>query len=214
MQIFWHGYTCVRIESKTGETECTLLTDPYENEASLRFPRTVEPDVLVLSHQDRKRFNIEGAQGHPFIVSDPGEYEVKGMFVNGIQDRNADEGILRPVIYRFVSEGMSIAFLGSIKRQLSALELEGLQNIDILLLPVGGGEFMSAKTAAETIATIEPRIVVPLSYDIPGIKEKLGSVDAFCKQLGACQRENANRLKIAKKDLPADNLLITVLERV
>jgi L-ascorbate metabolism protein UlaG (beta-lactamase superfamily) len=214
MQIFWHGYTCVRIESKTGETECTLLTDPYENEASIRLPRTVEPDVLVLSHQDKKRFNIEGVAGHPFIVADPGEYEVKGMFVNGIQDRNADEGLLRPVIYRFVSEGMSVAFLGSLKRQLSTLELEGLQNIDILLLPVGGGERMDAKTASAVISEIEPRIVVPLYYDIPGIKEKLATVDAFCKQLGSCQRENANRLKIAKKDLPADNILVSVLERV
>ena len=58
---------------------------------------------------------------------------------------------------------------------------------------------MDAKTAAETISTVEPRIVVPLSFDVPGLKQKLGSVDAFCKQLGACERQNANRLKISKK---------------
>lgn len=72
---------------------------------------------------------------------------------------------------------------------------------------------MEAKMAAEVIAEIEPRIVVPLAYDIPGIKAKLGSVDAFCKLVGAVDRQDANRLKIAKKDLPADKLVVAVLER-
>jgi hypothetical protein len=72
---------------------------------------------------------------------------------------------------------------------------------------------MDAKMAAEVIAEIEPRMVVPLSYDIPGIKAKLGNVENFCKQLGGCQRQDANRLKIAKKDLPADQLVVAVLER-
>ncbi|HWQ99990.1 MAG TPA: MBL fold metallo-hydrolase [Candidatus Methylomirabilis sp.] len=213
MQIYWHGYTSVRIEAKTGERECTLLTDPFENETSIRFPRTLTPDVVVLSHQDRKRFNLEPIQGTPFVISDPGEYEVKGLFVNGVQDPKAEEGLLRPVVYRFQAEGMTLAFLGGLKRALTEAELEALPNIDILLLPVGGGEGMDAKTAAHAISAIEPRIVVPLSYDIPGIKATLGSVDAFCKHLGACERLNANRLKIAKKDLPVDQIMVAVLER-
>jgi L-ascorbate metabolism protein UlaG (beta-lactamase superfamily) len=213
MQIFWHGYSSVRIEAKTGDTECVLVTDPFENETSLRFPRTLEPDILVLSHQDRSRFNLEPIQGHPFIVSDPGEFEVKGMFVNGIQDKKKDEGKERPVIYRFTAEGMNVGFLGGLKRAPTEDEMAELGNIDILLIPVGGGDYMDAKTAAEVIAEIEPRMVIPLSHDIPGIKAKLGHVDAFCKQLGSCQRQDANRLKISKKDLPADQLVVAVLER-
>lgn len=213
MQIFWHGYTSIRIEAKTGDAECTLLTDPYENESSLRFPRTLQPDVLVLSHQDRSKFNLEPVQGTPFIVSDPGEFEVKGMFVTGIQDKTKDEGKERPVMYRFTAEGMNLAFLGGMKRVPTEAEMAELGNIDILLIAVGGGDYMDAKMAAEIIAELEPRMVIPLAYDIPGIKAKLGSVDAFVKQLGASQRQDANRLKIAKKDLPADQLVITVLER-
>jgi L-ascorbate metabolism protein UlaG (beta-lactamase superfamily) len=213
MQIFWHGYTSIRIEAKTGDTECTLLTDPFENESSLRFPRTLQPDMLVLSHQDKSKFNLEAVQGTPFVVADPGEYEVKGMFVTGIQDKAKDEGRDRPVIYRITAEGMNLAFLGGLKRIPTEAEMAELGNIDILLIAVGGGDYMDAKMAAEVIAELEPRMVVPLSYDIPGIKAKLGNVDAFVKQLGASQRQDANRLKIAKKDLPADQLVVAVLER-
>jgi L-ascorbate metabolism protein UlaG (beta-lactamase superfamily) len=214
MQLFWHGYSSVRIESKIGDQEATLLTDPYENEAGLRFPRTVAPDILLLSNQDRKKFNLEGVQGEPFVISDPGEYEVKGLHVHAIQDPAVDAGTrFRPVIFRCVIEGMSVAFLGQLKRKLTPFELEELDDVDVLLLPVGGGDVMDSKIASETIAEIEPRMIVPLHFDLPGIKTPLGTVDAFCKALGVCKRQDANKLKITKKDLPAEDLLVTVLER-
>ncbi len=214
MQLFWHGYSSVRIETKTGDKGATLLTDPYPNEASLRFPRTIEPDILLLSHQDRTQFNIEGAGGTPFIISDPGEYEVQGLFVHGFQDPKTDEAEkFRPVIYRLVAEGMRLGFLGQLKRQITDKELEELGAIDILLLPVGGGEGIGSKEASEAISRIEPRVVVPLNYSIPGIKTKLEGVDAFCKSLGVCKRQDSNKLKITKRDLPSEDLLVAVLER-
>lgn len=213
MQIYWHGYTSVSIESKNGETECVLLTDPFENEANIRFPRTLTPDVLVLSHQDRKGFNIEAVGGEPFIISDPGEYEVRGVFVQGIQDAKTDEGIMRPLMYRIVSEGLNIAFLGSIHRKPTNDEVELLGSVDILFVPVGGGDVLEPKQASELIATFEPRIVVPLAFGVSGMKKQLGSVDAFCKTLGSCDREDMNKLKVSKKDLPAEQCKIAVLER-
>ena len=54
---------------------------------------------------------------------------------------------------------------------------------------------------------IEPRIVIPLYHHIEGLKNELGTADAFCKELGVCQRQDGNRLKIAKKDLPAEDQL-------
>jgi len=214
MQIFWHGYSTIRIESKSGDKEATVLTDPFANEASLRMPRTVEPDVLLLSHQDGKRFSLDNVQGKPFVVSDPGEYEIKDVFIQGIQDKAVDtEEKARPVIYRLTAEGVNVAFLGQLKRKLTDFEIEELGEIDILLLPVGGGEVMDSKLASETISVIEPRIVVPLHYDLPGIKTKLTGVDSFCKALGVCKRQDANKLKISKKELPAEDVLVMVLER-
>lgn len=197
-----------------GDLDVTLLTDPYENEASLRFPRTVAPDILLLSHQDRSRFNLEGVQGTPFLISNPGEYEVKGAHVHAFQDKSVEAGEkYRPLISRIVVEGMSLAFLGQLKRKLTAEELEQLESIDILLLPVGGGDVMDAKLASEAIAEIEPRMVVPLYYDIPGIKTQLANVDTFCKNVGVCDRQDMPKLKISKKDLPSDTLVVSVLER-
>lgn len=210
MQLFWHGYSSIRIESKNGDQTSTLVTDPFENEASVRFPRTVESDIVLLSKENRKEFNLEALNGKPFIIAEPGEYESRGVFVDAIRDPNATDQV---VIYRIMTEGMSIAFLGRINRKLTDAELERLETIDILLLPVGGGDGLSPTLASDLISEIEPRIVVPINYSIPGIKTELGTIDSFCKHLGACQKEDMNRLKIQKKDLPVDSMMVAVLER-
>jgi len=213
MQIYWHGYSTIRIEAKHGETSSVIMTDPFENEAAMRFPRATQPDMLLLSHQDRSRFNLQGVAGEPFTISDPGEYEVRGVFVNGIQDPQADQGNKRPVIYRLESEGIVVAFLGQLNRKLTDVELEALGSVDVLVLPVGGGDVLDAKLSAATISVVEPRIVIPVHYHVPGIKTKLGTVDAFCDAVGICKRQDMNKLKISKKDLPADELLVMVIER-
>lgn len=213
MQIYWHGYSTIRIETKNGEQSTAIMTDPFENEAAIRFPRTAEPEILLLSHQDRKDFNLEGVAGKPFVISDPGEYEVRGVFINGVQDPKADSGTKRPLMYRIHTEDMTVAFLGQLNRKPTDNELEALGNVDILILPVGGNNVMDAKLSASIISLVEPRMVVPIHYHVAGIKNKLGTVDSFCDAIGVCKRQDMNKLKVAKKDLPADDVLIMVVER-
>lgn len=212
MQLFWHGYSSIRIESKNGEQTSTLVTDPFENEASVRFPRTIESDIALLSTENRKDFNLEALNGKPFIISEPGEYEARGVFVDAIRDPDSSD---KAIIYRIMTEGLSIAFLGHINRKLTNVELERLEAIDILVLSVGGGDGLSATIAADLINEVEPRVVVPINYAIPGIKIELGTIDAFCKHLGACKKEEMNRLKMQKKDLPPEDaaMMVAVLER-
>lgn len=186
------------------------MTDPFENEASVRFPRTLDSEIVVLSNEDKKSFNLEALNGKPFVIAEPGEYEVRGVFIDAIRDPRATDKV---IIHRIMTEGMSVAFLGKINRKLTDAELERLENIDVLILPVGGGDGMSPSLASDVISEVEPRVVVPIHYSIPGIKTELGTVDAFCKHLGACQKEDMNRLKIQKKDLPVDTMMVAVLER-
>lgn len=212
MQIFWHGFSCIRIEASHGDKDAVLVTDPYPNESGLRFPRTLAPDIVALTHQDAKRFPTDSFTNEPFIISNPGEYEVNGFFVYALPVRTGDDKHPFELMYRFEIEGMSVGFLGGIKRPLTDEEAGQLGNIDILLIPVGGGDKLTAKQAAETIAKVEPRMVIPLYFHTEGVKEKLGTADAFCKEL-VCQRQDGNKLKILKKDLPAEDLVVAVLER-
>ncbi len=213
MQIFWHGFSCVRIESSHGDASATLVTDPFESEASVRFPRTLKPNVVVFSHQDRKRFPLDVFEEKPFLIADPGEYEIGGAFVHGVPWIEGGAKGPHPLLYRFEIEGISIGFLGGASKALSEETLGALEDIDVLILPVGGGEKLNSKQAAEIVREVEPRIVIPIHHHIDGIKEQLATAEQFCKEVGAAKRQDGNKLKLTRKDLPADDLVIAVLER-
>ena len=213
MQIFWNGYSSIRIETKSNNETFVITTDPFENESAIRFSKAVQPDMLLLSHQDRSRFNLDAVSGNPFIISNPGEYEVGGVFVHGIQDKTVDSGLKRPLIYKIDIEDMTVAFLGGINREITSNEIDALGNVDVLILPVGGGDVLGAKTAFKFISLIEPRLIIPINYYIPGIKAKLEPVDMFCNLAATCKREDASKIKISKKDLPSSEMVIKVLER-
>lgn len=212
MQIFWHGFSCIRIEATHGDQQATLVTDPYSNESGLRFPKTLTPDVVALTHEDPKQFPMDVFTNEPFVIRTPGEYEVNGIFAYAIPLRGAESKHPFELMFRFELEGISVGFLGGVSRILTDDEVAALGNIDILLLPVGGGDRLSAKHAADIIKMVEPRMVIPLAFHTEGVKEELGTADAFCREL-VCKRQDGNKLKITKKDLPADELVVTVLER-
>lgn len=213
MQIYWHGFTSIRLEATHGDKQSTLVTDPYESNRGLRYPRTLAPDIVCLSQQNQKVFNLDSFQNKPFLISTPGEFEVQGIFDYSIPMEIKDEKDRGRMIHRFEAEDISVGFLGEIQRVLTEDEVGKLGNIDILMLPVGGGnDYLTAKQASEIISLVEPRMVIPLAHHVSGVKQALGTADAFCKEL-VCKREDSNKLKIKKKDLPAEELLVAVLER-
>lgn len=216
MFITWHGLSCFEITAKTSKGEVTILIDPYDNETGLRFPRTLEAPLVLSSHDEKDANNISAVSGHPFIVNGPGEFEVKDVFVYSISARTkGDEKTkgMENLLFRIEAEDMRLAHLGAIDRPLTDDELSQLENIDILMLPVGGGRVLSPKTAAEVLGEIEPRIVIPMTHAIENMKEKLAGVEDFCKALGACKSERMQRYKVTRKDLPEEDMMMVILDR-
>ncbi|MBI4435084.1 MBL fold metallo-hydrolase [Candidatus Uhrbacteria bacterium] len=216
MQISWNGFSSFEITTKTAGGDVRLVTDPYQNSTGLRFPRTLEAEVLLLSHDEEDANNREAVAGHPYVIDLPGEFEVRSVFVFGVSaplKREGKGGRLQNLIFRIETEGMRLAHLGALDRELTDEELQKLENIDILMIPVGGGRVMDPKVAAEVISQIEPRVVIPMSHAVEGMKETLGSVDAFCKAFGTCRREEMNKYKVTRKDLPEDDMVIVSLTR-
>ncbi len=210
MQISWHGLSCFEITTKTPQGEATLVLDPYDNETGLRFPRTLEAQTILISHDAPDANNIAAVSGSPFVINTPGEYETKDVFVFGISAPTKDDP--NHVMYRLESEDMHLAHLGALDRMLTDAELEQLQDIDILMVPVGNGRVMGGKIAAEVIERLEPRVVIPMTYAIPNLKEKLGTVEDFYKVFGG-RREKMNKFKVSRKDLPEEDMLLVTLER-
>ena len=85
MQIIWHGQSCFQfIFSRRKEEKITFVIDPFSTEIGLRLPK-IEADVLLVTHNHNDHSNVKGISGNPFLINGPGEYEIKGIFIQGIE---------------------------------------------------------------------------------------------------------------------------------
>ncbi len=216
MQISWNGLSSFEITAKTSGGDVRIVTDPYQNSTGLRFPRTLEAEILLESHNEEDANNRESVVGSPYIIDLPGEFEVRSVFVFGVSaplKRETKSGKIPNLLFRIEAEGMRLAHLGALDRALTDEELQKLENIDMLMIPVGGGRVMDARMASEVISQIEPRVVIPMTHALPNMKESLASIDDFCKAFGTCRREDVNKYKVTRKDLPEDEMVIISLTR-
>lgn len=197
-----------------------MVTDPLGPDYGLKVPR-LAADVVTVSHDHGDHSNIAAVkpadEGKVFIISNPGEYEVKGVFVYGVASFHDDsQGAERGPnnIYRIEIDGISIGHLGDLGHALEQSQLEKLEGVDILMIPVGGTYTIDGKEATKVISQIEPRIVIPMHYNIKGLKtpKKIDDLDTFCKEIAICPKETLNKFKVTKKDLPQEDLRVVVLE--
>ncbi|PIR05535.1 lactamase [Candidatus Kuenenbacteria bacterium CG11_big_fil_rev_8_21_14_0_20_37_9] len=219
MYIQWHGQSCFRIQAKNDDATTTLITDPYTNDYGLKLPH-LSADILTISHEHKDHSNIKAVNGTqkratPFLINGPGEYEISDVFIYGIpswHDNNEGKERGKNIIYVISMEKINIAHLGDLgQTELTDKQLEMMNNIDILLIPVGGKYTINAEEAAKIISRIEPRIVIPMHYKIAGLKLDIDGIDKFIKEMGG-KAEEMDKLKIAKKDLPQEETKLVILK--
>jgi len=215
MYISWLGHSCFKLQDKIGPDGVTVICDPFDPDyVGLKMPST-EADIVTISHDHKDHNYIKAIRKEPFVITDAGEYETKGVFIEGIlSDHDEEKGKKRGqnIIYRIEIEDLSIAHLGDLGTTLSNKQLEKLEGTDILLIPVGGTYTLDAKKAVEVINQIEPRIIIPMHYQVPGLKIKeLAELDKFIKEIGLTPTYE-EKLKITKRDLPEETTELVILK--
>lgn len=211
IQWFGQSYFKLQIKNSAGQ-EVVIATDPYSPEIGLTPPK-FQADIVTISHEHSDHNNLEAIKGEPFVVNGPGEYETKGVFIYGIpawHDEKQGKERGGNNIFRFQAEDLNVVHLGDLGHELDDAQLEKLNNVDILLIPVGGGPTIDAKKANEIISEIEPRLIIPMHYKLPGLKYDLKTVEEFLKVSGL-PSEKMDKLKISRKDLPQEEMRVVIL---
>lgn len=213
MTITWYGHSCFKIAS-TGN-QLTLVTDPFDKSIGLTPPRG-NADIITVSHGHHDHSNVKTISGDPFVINDPGEYEIKGVTINGCYSFHDDkEGQERGAntIYLIKMDDIRICHLGDLgQKQLTDKQLEKIGQVDILMIPVGGTCTINAEQAIKIIEQIEPKIVIPMHYRLPNLKIDLDKVDTFLKEMGINGQKPVDKLTLKKKDLAGDKLEVVLMK--
>ena len=211
MTIQFIGHAFFKISSK----DTVIATDPFPKELGLE-PQRFKADILTISHQHWDHNNKKAILGQPFIIETPGEYEVKGVAIRGIRSfHDNSQGKERGLntIFVFEIEGIKIAHFGDFgQKDLTSEQLEALEGVDIILIPVGGTYTINGKEASQIILKLEPKIAIPMHYRLPSSKIKeIEPIDTFLKEMGQENLKPEEKLTIKEKDLPQETKIIPLI---
>ena len=200
MVISYLGGECFKIT----QGDLTLAFNPPSKDSSLKASK-FGADIALVSY-DHEDFNgVENAafgEREPFVISGPGEYEVKGVAVRGFGSESGygmdagkaggSKGI--NTIYSVALEGLNLCFLGALgSSTLPAAAKQELDNIDILFLPIGGEGVLDYDKAYALAVQLEPKAIIPMHYTAETLKK-------FLKEAGEDVKP-IDKLTLKKKDL-------------
>jgi L-ascorbate metabolism protein UlaG (beta-lactamase superfamily) len=208
MDITWYGQSCFRLRDRSVSVVC----DPYDKSIGLKLPR-LTADIVTVSHDHKDHNNVEAVKGEPFVIRGPGEYEIKGLFVTGIKmAHDAKGGAERGpnTIYLLDFGEITVCHLGDLGHVPTQTQVEEMGKVDVLLIPVGGKFTLDAKRAAEVVGLIEPGLVVPMHYGLPGLVLPLDPVQLFLGEMGVKEAERRDSLSVSAGQLPEETKVVVL----
>jgi len=214
MNIQYYGHSCFKITTKPagrGQEDAVIFLDPFDKSIGLRPPQG-QADLVLVSHNHSYHNNVEVLKGEPRILDIPGEYSVKGINVIGIQSYHSDKKDIANTIFILESEDLKVCHLGDLGTDLNEKQLEEIDGVDVLMIPIGGKFTIDAKKAIDLIRKIEPTIIIPMHYKMKGSASDADDEKKFCNEMGNCPREKVSKINIKKKDLEGKSMEVVVMD--
>lgn len=229
MEISWFGEACVRLRAREG----TVAADAYRTVVG-PTGRGLTADIATYSHPDadlgsggdgrsREPGHTRSSVIRPtsldraFALDGPGEYEVHGVLVNGVRTYRDDaKGAERGgnVAFVYELEAIHVVHLGDIGHLLTEDQLGEIGSVDVVCVPVGGS--LPAARAAELVAQLDAKLVVPLAHGTDGPAEAPAggsALDRFLHEMGVQHPQPQPKLSITPSSLPDETTLVLLEAR-
>jgi L-ascorbate metabolism protein UlaG (beta-lactamase superfamily) len=209
MEITWYGHSCFRI---TERGMASVVTDPYDHKVIGYKELALKADIVTISHDAPGHSFTAAVKGTKWQIDGPGEYEIGGVFLTAVPVGKHDQnGNGRNMVYVLDYDGITVGHMGDLKAVPSRKEVDAFGKVDILLVPVGGGESLNAAKAAEVVNLIEPGMVVPMHYSTKGSKLGLDDLTGFLKQIGLSEQSQPEEsLKVSQRDIPEETRVVVL----
>jgi L-ascorbate metabolism protein UlaG (beta-lactamase superfamily) len=209
-EIKWLGHGCFRFRGR----EAVILMDPVPPESGYDIGYQ-HADIVTVSHNHPWHIALDRVQPGFRAVTGPGEYEIHEVFITGIRTYHDAEGGKRRgynTIYLIEAEDLVICHLGDVGHVLTEGQAEGLSQIDVLLIPVGGDPTLNAEQAAEVIGQLEPSVVIPMQYRNAKGDQERDPLDRFLKEMGVSDGEAEPHVRfVVKKSDLGETVRVVVL---
>lgn len=207
MRIVWYGLNTFRL-SQNGMA--SVVTDPYHPSTGLTLPR-LQADIVTMSSRNSQCEHTQGIRGSYRVLDTPGEYEIGNVFTTGIATFSKGKTKKRNIIFHFDYEELTVCHVGHLSHVPSQAQIEPLGAVDLLLVPVGGGDYgLEPAQASELVSLLEPSVVIPMRYKTPNVALSLGTLNRFLKQMGIEKVKPQESLTVSQSSLPSETEIVVL----
>jgi len=219
MEIKYLGHASFLIKTKTAR----VVTDPFDADmVGMKFPK-VEADIITVSHHHHDHDRVDAVSipatgAAPLIIDMPGEFEKMGVRIFGYRSFHDDkQGEERGenILYKIEAEGVSVLHCGDLGFVPDDSFLDGIGDVDILMVPTGGFFTIDPTQAAELVKKVEPAIVIPMHFNNDRLNKKnfgeLVPVEEFTKKFGVEKPVPLPKL-VYKREEGEEEMKVVVLE--
>jgi len=198
MQVEWYGQSAFRLST----ADTTVAIDPFADMSAMAASRGmqfdyppidgVEADLLLVTHEHIDHNGVEAIGGDPEILrSTAGRLESPiGEVIAISSEHDQAAGIERGpnTIFVFELDGVRVCHMGDFGQSgLREEQAVAIGEVDLLILPVGGGPTIGAEGAKAIVERLSPRWVVPMHYRTPRIGF-LETEEAFLELMSHVER--------------------------
>lgn len=205
MDIIWHGHACFTLKGD----RATVVTDAY-NGLGTTLPK-LKADILSLGDElGIKNGEVAPVDGDPKVLDWPGEFEVAGVSIESFPT-DTNEGL----IFMFYIDGIRVCHLSSLAHEISDELVERIGDIDVLLLPVGGGDVLDGKAAQKVLEALEPRVVIPMYHAAADSKLNIDLPTEFLKAMGKTELDPVDKyVAKGRSALPEETMEVVLLNPI
>ena len=219
MRVEWHGQSAFTLEGDDGK----VFIDPFGDmspmtsggDTTFAYPpiEAEDVDLLLVTHEHLDHNGVEAVAGDPATLrAAAGTHESPIGDVVGVSsehDQSAGTERGHNTIFVFTLDGVRIAHFGDFgQAALRPEQREAIGEVDMLLVPVGGGFTIGAEQAARIVEELSPRWVVPMHYRTERVSF-LEPADDFLDRMGRVERLDEPSFDTA--DLPEADEPLTVV---
>ena len=153
------------------------MADPYRNQVgrywfSRLFPE-VHCDLGLISHA---HFDHDAADRLPeaaSVLRTPGEFSTGDLHIRGVRDLHSGASRLRDfpnVMFRLESSDVSFLHIGDNRADWPTEVARDVGKVDVLMVTVDDSVHLLTYDEIDSLVQrLEPRVVIPMHYFIPGI---------------------------------------------
>ena len=181
MDITWLGNGCFQLR----DNELIAITNPFPSTIGLEIG-SLEASVVTISNNSEQHNSPGLIKGEPSVFNSAGEYEYNGIGVQGVMTTLLEGQSFekRNIAYNILISGIHILHLGDIAAPLTPAQIDELLPCDILLTPIGSPNTLELDDIMQTIQDLDPNIIIPMQYNIPGSTINDVELEPFLNKLG------------------------------